>query len=257
VVSLTSTTYTYCKNICGRGLEIMQQSKEQRVHHVFEKIYDNYDKMNSVISFKQHIRWRKDTMKRMDVRPGSKALDVCCGTADWTIALANAVGSKGEVIGLDFSENMLKIGQKKVEELNLNQVKLIHGNAMELPFQDHTFDYVTIGFGLRNVPDYLQVLREMNRVLKPGGIAVCLETSQPTMIGFRQIYYLYFRFIMPAFGKIFAKSYQEYSWLQESARDFPGMKELAKMFENAGFNKVYYKPYSGGVAAVHIGYKEK
>jgi demethylmenaquinone methyltransferase / 2-methoxy-6-polyprenyl-1,4-benzoquinol methylase len=235
----------------------MQQSKEQRVHHVFEKIYDNYDKMNSVISFKQHIRWRKDTMKRMDVRPGSKALDVCCGTADWTIALANAVGTKGEVIGLDFSENMLKIGQKKVEELNLNQVKLIHGNAMELPFQDNTFDYVTIGFGLRNVPDYLQVLREMNRVLKPGGIAVCLETSQPTMIGFRQLYYLYFRFIMPAFGKIFAKSYQEYSWLQESARDFPGMKELAKMFEHAGFKNVYYKPYSGGVAAVHFGYKKK
>ncbi|MHC0036115.1 demethylmenaquinone methyltransferase [Pseudoneobacillus sp. C159] len=235
----------------------MQQSKEERVHHVFEKIYDNYDKMNSVISFKQHIRWRKDTMKRMGVKPGSKALDVCCGTADWTIALANAVGPKGEVIGLDFSENMLKIGQKKVEELNLKHTKLIHGNAMELPFKDNSFDYVTIGFGLRNVPDYLEVLREMNRVLKPGGMAVCLETSQPTMIGFRQLYYLYFRFIMPAFGKVFAKSYQEYSWLQESARDFPGMKELAKMFENAGFKNVYFKPYSGGVAAVHIGYKEK
>ena len=88
----------------------MQQSKEQRVHHVFEKIYENYDKMNSVISFQQHVRWRKDTMKRMNVKVGSKALDVCCGTADWTIALANSVGAKGEVFGLDFSENMLKIG---------------------------------------------------------------------------------------------------------------------------------------------------
>jgi demethylmenaquinone methyltransferase / 2-methoxy-6-polyprenyl-1,4-benzoquinol methylase len=233
----------------------MQQSKEQRVHHVFEKIYENYDKMNSVISFQQHVRWRKDTMKRMDVKPGSTALDVCCGTADWTIALANTVGSKGKVIGLDFSENMLKIGQKKVKDLGLNQVELIHGNAMELPFADNTFDYVTIGFGLRNVPDYMQVLKEMNRVLKPGGMAVCLETSQPTMIGFKQLYYLYFRFIMPAFGKIFAKSYKEYSWLQESARDFPGMKELAGMFTAAGFKNVYFKPYSGGVAAVHIGYK--
>lgn len=233
----------------------MQESKEQRVHHVFEKIYENYDKMNSVISFQQHVRWRKDTMKRMNVKQNSKALDVCCGTADWTIALADAVGSKGEVVGLDFSENMLKIGHKKVKELGLNQVKLIHGNAMELPFEDNTFDYVTIGFGLRNVPDYMQVLREMNRVLKPGGMAVCLETSQPTMIGFKQLYYLYFRFIMPAFGKVFAKSYKEYSWLQESARDFPGMKQLAKMFENAGFKRVFFKPYSGGVAAVHIGYK--
>ncbi|KOP83247.1 demethylmenaquinone methyltransferase [Cytobacillus solani] len=235
----------------------MQQSKEERVHHVFEKIYGNYDKMNSVISFQQHLRWRKDTMKKMNVQKGAKALDVCCGTADWTIALAEAVGQKGEVIGLDFSKNMLKIGEQKVKEMNLKQVQLVHGNAMELPFPDNTFDFVTIGFGLRNVPDYLQVLKEMHRVVKPGGLAVCLETSQPTMIGYKQAYYFYFRFIMPMFGKIFAKSYKEYSWLQESARDFPGMKELARMFENAGFDQVSYKPYTGGVAAVHIGKKEK
>lgn len=232
----------------------MQQTKEEKVHHVFEKIYDNYDKMNSVISFQQHTRWRSDTMKKMNVQKGSKALDVCCGTADWTIALAEAVGSSGEVIGLDFSKNMLKIGQEKVQ--HLDQVKLIHGNAMELPFPDNSFDYVTIGFGLRNVPDYLQVLKEMYRVVKPGGMVVCLETSHPTVIGFKQLYYLYFRFIMPLFGKLFAKSYQEYSWLNESTRNFPGMKELAEMFRHAGFTKVSYKPYTGGVAAVHIGFKE-
>lgn len=235
----------------------MQQSKEERVHHVFEKIYGKYDKMNSVISFQQHIKWRKDTMKRMNVQNGSKALDICCGTADWTIAMAEAVGAKGEVIGLDFSKNMLKIGEEKVKAQNLKQVTLVHGNAMELPFPDNSFDYVTIGFGLRNVPDYLQVLKEMYRVVKPGGIAVCLETSQPTMFGFKQAYYLYFRFIMPMFGKLFAKSYEEYSWLQESARDFPGMKELSRMFTQAGFSDVMNKPYSGGVAAVHIGNKEK
>jgi demethylmenaquinone methyltransferase/2-methoxy-6-polyprenyl-1,4-benzoquinol methylase len=234
----------------------MQQSKEQRVHGVFEKISDNYDKMNSVISFQQHKRWRQDTMKKMNVQKGKKALDVCCGTADWTIALADAVGPSGEVVGLDFSKNMLKVGEEKVKELNLPQVQLIHGNAMELPFRDNTFDYVTIGFGLRNVPDYLQVLKEMNRVLKPGGIGVCLETSQPTLIGYRQLFFFYFHYIMPLFGKIFAKSYNEYAWLHESAKDFPGMKELAKMFESAGFKNVKYRPYSGGAAAVHIGYKE-
>ncbi|MEH7114423.1 demethylmenaquinone methyltransferase [Neobacillus niacini] len=234
----------------------MQQSKEQRVHKVFEKISDNYDKMNSVISFQQHIKWRKDTMKRMNVKPGSKALDVCCGTGDWTIALAEEVGTSGEVTGLDFSQNMLNVGIEKVKSLGLKHVNLIHGNAMELPFPDNSFDYVTIGFGLRNVPDYLQVLKEMNRVLKPGGIAVCLETSQPTLIGYKQLYYFYFRYIMPFFGKLFAKSYQEYSWLHESARNFPGMKELARMFETAGFKDVFYKPYSGGAAAVHIGYKK-
>jgi demethylmenaquinone methyltransferase / 2-methoxy-6-polyprenyl-1,4-benzoquinol methylase len=234
----------------------MQQSKEQRVHNVFEKISDNYDKMNSVISFQQHIKWRKDTMKKMNVQPGSKALDVCCGTADWTIALADAVGPDGKVVGLDFSRNMLKVGVEKIKELGLKQVELVHGNAMELPFPDNSFDYVTIGFGLRNVPDYLQVLKEMQRVVKPGGIVVCLETSQPTLIGYKQLYYFYFRFIMPMFGKLLAKSYNEYAWLHESARDFPGMRELARMFEQAGLTEVKYKPYSGGAAAVHIGKKK-
>lgn len=234
----------------------MSQSKEERVHGVFEKISDNYDKMNSVISFQLHIKWRNETMKKMNVQPGSKALDVCCGTADWTIALAEAVGPSGEVVGLDFSKNMLKIGEEKIKNLSLSQASLIHGNAMELPYKDNTFDYVTIGFGLRNVPDYLQVLKEMNRVLKPGGMAVCLETSQPTLIGYKQLYYFYFRFIMPVFGKLLAKSYKEYSWLQESARDFPGMKELARLFEKAGFSDVWCKPFSGGAAAVHIGRKK-
>jgi demethylmenaquinone methyltransferase / 2-methoxy-6-polyprenyl-1,4-benzoquinol methylase len=233
----------------------MQQSKEQKVHGVFEKIYSNYDKMNSVISFQQHKKWRKETMKHMSVKENSKALDVCCGTADWTLALGEEVGEEGKVFGLDFSQNMLSIGEEKVKESPLNNIELIHGNAMDLPFEDGTFDYVTIGFGLRNVPDYLQVLKEMNRVLKPGGMAVCLETSQPTMFGFRQLYYMYFRFIMPVFGRIFAKSFSEYSWLQESARDFPGMKELADLFKEAGFKDIYFKPYSGGVAAMHVGYK--
>src|SRR6478735_3822974 len=218
----------------------MQQSKEQRVHGVFEKIYKNYDQMNSVISFQRHKAWRKDTMKRMNVQKGTKALDVCCGTADWTLAMAEAVGETGEAVGLDFSQNMLKIGEEKVKNS---------------PFSNNSFDYVTIGFGLRNVPDYLQVLKEMQRVVKPGGKVVCLETSQPTMIGYRQMYLLYFKYIMPALGKMVAKSYDEYSWLQESARDVPAQKQLADMFREAGLTDVGLSDYTGGVAAMHLGYK--
>lgn len=235
----------------------MGQSKEERVHGVFEKIYENYDQMNSVISFQRHKAWRKETMKRMNVKKGQSALDVCCGTADWSIALAEAVGPNGSVIGLDFSQNMLKVGYQKVEQLGLENVNLVHGNAMQLPFEDHSFDFVTIGFGLRNVPDYMQVLKEMNRVLKPGGKAVCLETSQPNLPVFKQFFYLYFRYVMPLFGKMFAKSYNEYSWLQESARDFPGMIELANMFKEAGFTDVQVKTFTGGVAAMHLGVKAK
>ncbi|MGJ9456819.1 demethylmenaquinone methyltransferase [Oceanobacillus sp. CF4.6] len=231
------------------------KTKEERVHNVFEKIYPKYDTMNSIISFQRHKAWRKDIMKRMSVEQGSRALDVCCGTGDWSVALARVVGIEGSVTGLDFSKNMLSVAEKKKEELNLDQLELIHGNAMELPFEDNSFDYVTIGFGLRNVPDYMTVLKEMHRVVKPGGKVVCLETSQPTLIGFRQAYYLYFRFIMPVLGRLFAKSYKEYSWLQESAKDFPGKKELKQMFLDAGFSSVDVQSYTGGVAAMHMGFK--
>lgn len=231
----------------------MTTSKEQKVHHVFEKISGEYDKMNSVISFNQHKKWRQDIMARMNVAPGSAALDVCCGTADWTIALAEAAGPNGQVIGLDFSEGMLENAKPKVD--HFPTIQLLHGNAMKLPFPDNTFDYVTIGFGLRNVPDYPTVLAEMRRVLKPGGMAACLETSQSEIPVYRQVFRFYFKAIMPMLGKLFAKSYNEYSWLQESADDFPGVKELAQLFVDAGFREVSYKKYSGGAAAGHIAYK--
>ncbi|WP_163969859.1 demethylmenaquinone methyltransferase [Oceanobacillus halotolerans] len=233
-----------------------EQSKEERVHHVFEKIYEKYDSMNSIISFQRHKSWRKDVMKQMNVQRGTSALDVCCGTGDWSIALAEATGPNGKVIGLDFSENMLSVAEEKNKALDYDHLSFIHGNAMELPFEDNTFDYVTIGFGLRNVPDYMKVLKELYRVVKDDGKVVCLETSQPTLIGYRQLYFFYFRFIMPLIGKMFAKSFQEYAWLHESAKDFPGKRELKKMFLEAGFSSVRVKSYTGGVAAMHMGYKQ-
>ncbi|WP_405101803.1 demethylmenaquinone methyltransferase [Oceanobacillus sp. FSL H7-0719] len=235
---------------------MQNQSKEERVHHVFEKIYENYDAMNSVISFQQHKVWRNDVMERMHVEQGTKALDVCCGTGDWSIALANAVGENGQVIGLDFSKNMLSIAEEKRNALQVEQLELMHGNAMELPFEDNTFDYVTIGFGLRNVPDYMTVLKEMYRVVKPNGKVVCLETSQPEIVGFKQLYFFYFRYIMPLFGKLFAKSYDEYAWLNESTKNFPSKTKLKEMFQEAGYSFVEVKSYTLGVAAMHMGTKQ-
>lgn len=233
-----------------------EQSKEERVHHVFEKIYDRYDFMNSIISFNQHKVWRKNVMKKMKVSRGSSALDVCCGTGDWTYALAEKSGRSGKVIGLDFSENMLSVAKDKHTEQIQPQLSFIQGNAMQLPFQSDTFDFVTIGFGLRNVPDFQQVLNEMARVVKPGGKVVCLETSQPTLPVFRQLYYFYFKFIMPTFGRLLAKSYKEYAWLHESAKTFPDKIKLKKMFEDAGLSSVEVKSFTGGVAAMHMGEKK-
>lgn len=230
-------------------------AKKEQVHTVFQNISKKYDRLNNIISFEQHKVWRKHVMKTMNVKPGSKALDVCCGTADWTIALSKAVGPRGEVTGLDFSENMLEVGKEKTK--TMDNIHLVHGDAMSLPFEDNSFDYVTIGFGLRNVPDYLAALKEMNRVLKPGGMVVCLETSQPTMPVFKQVYKLYFKFVMPVFGKLFAKSKEEYEWLQQSTFNFPNKEKLKRLFEQAGFNNIKIRSFTGGVAAMHLGYKQK
>ncbi|HCT0496961.1 TPA: demethylmenaquinone methyltransferase [Staphylococcus pseudintermedius] len=231
------------------------KANKAQVHEVFQNISGKYDRLNNIISFEQHKVWRKKVMKEMNVQAGTIALDVCCGTADWTIALSQAVGPEGEVTGLDFSENMLKVGEEKTA--HMDNIRLVQGDAMALPFDDNTFDYVTIGFGLRNIPDYSKALSEMHRVLKPGGMVVCLETSQPTMPVFKQGYRLYFKFVMPIFGKIFAKSKQEYEWLQQSAFDFPDRETLKKMFEGVNFENVKVRSFTGGVAAMHLAYKPK
>jgi demethylmenaquinone methyltransferase/2-methoxy-6-polyprenyl-1,4-benzoquinol methylase len=231
------------------------EAKQRHVHSVFESIAPKYDLMNDLISFRRHKAWRRYTMRLMRMQPGQTALDLCCGTCDWTIALAQASGAR--TVGLDFSRNMLRIGQAKVDRLGLgDRIELVYGNAMELPFADDSFDFVTIGFGLRNVPDIDRVLREMRRVAKPGGKVVCLELSKPEWQPFKSIYRLYFERIMPLIGKWVARRYEQYRWLPESLATFPGMRELAERFRAAGLVDVRFYPLTGGVAAVHIGTKE-
>ena len=133
----------------------------------------------------------------------------------------------------------------------------VQGNAMALPFEDETFDVVTIGYGLRNTSDYLVVLREIFRVLKPGGKAVCIETSHPTFPVYKQLFELYFKKIMPLLGKIFAGSLREYQWLQKSAENFPDAQALSVLFSQAGFSEVSYQKHGGGVTASHFAIKSE
>ncbi|MFE4710922.1 MULTISPECIES: demethylmenaquinone methyltransferase [Paenibacillus] len=231
--------------------------KEQFVHSVFESIAGKYDVMNDIISFRRHKSWRKFAMKKMAMRHGDTAVDLCCGTCDWSIALAEK-SETGSVMGLDFSAGMLAVGQRKIEERGLqDRISLVEGNAMELPFGDNSFDYATIGFGLRNVPDPVQVLKEMQRVVKPGGMVVCLELSKPMTQPFKGVYYFYFQRILPLMGKLFAKRYEQYRWLPESLALFPDREQLAAIFRETGLNKVESFPLTGGIAALHIGLKEK
>lgn len=231
------------------------KSKEQFVHSVFESIAPKYDLMNDILSFKRHKAWRSFTMKKMNVKPGDTAIDLCCGTCDWTISLAEA-SKTGDMVGLDFSQNMLDVGAQKVQRLGLDkQIQLVRGNAMELPFDDNTFDYATIGFALRNVPDLVKVLEEMKRVVKPGGMVVSLELSKPTWEPFKSIYYFYFQKILPLLGKLIAKRYEQYRWLPESLIHFPDHKQLAEIFRKVGLANVEVYPLTGGIAALHIGVK--
>ncbi|AJY77173.1 demethylmenaquinone methyltransferase [Paenibacillus beijingensis] len=232
------------------------KAKEQHVHAVFEKIAPKYDLMNDLLSFRRHQAWRKFTMKQMNVQSGATAIDLCCGTCDWTIAIAQASGT-GRVVGLDFSQSMLDVGADKLKQLGLERrVELIRGNAMQLPFEDNTFDYATIGFGLRNVPDLMQVLREMQRVVKPGGQVVCLELSKPTTQPFKSLYYFYFERLLPLVGKLVAKSYEQYKWLPDSLKAFPDMNRLSDIFRETGLRHVRAYSLTGGIAALHIGKKE-
>lgn len=231
------------------------KTKEQFVHEVFESIAPKYDVMNDILSFRRHKYWRRFTMDKMNVKPGSSAIDLCCGTCDWTISLANASGT-GTIVGLDFSSNMLEYGKRKVSALGLDgRISLVQGNAMNLPFEDDTFDYATIGFALRNVPDIAKVLSEMQRVVKPGGLVVSLELSKPTWQPFKSIYYFYFQKVLPFLGKLIAKRYDQYKWLPESLVQFPDHRQLAQLFKDTGLQDVAAYPLTGGIAALHIGVK--
>ncbi|MFY0543056.1 demethylmenaquinone methyltransferase [Brevibacillus sp. H7] len=237
--------------------ENQMKQKAQYVHSVFESIAEEYDKMNNVISFGSHIAWRNYTMKQMNIRPGQSAIDVACGTCDWTISLAHAVGKEGRVVGLDFSQNMLDVGAYKVAKEGVGQtVQLVNGDAMKLPYEDNTFDYATIGFALRNVPDIQTVLNEMCRVVKPGGKVVSLEVSKPPFLPYRKLFYLYFYKLLPIIAKLVVNKYEEYAWLPQSLTNFPDSKELARMFQQAGLDPVQVKLFMGGVAALHIGTKK-
>ncbi|WP_432664717.1 demethylmenaquinone methyltransferase [Wukongibacter baidiensis] len=232
-----------------------EDDKEKKVYETFQTISEDYDKLNDIISFNMHKKWKLDAIKELNVVENSEVLDVCSGTGDFSIMLSMERKKKIKVTGLDFSENMLSVAKRKKEELELDNVKFITGNAMELPFDENTFNHATIGFGLRNTPNYEKVISEMKRVVKPGGKVACLDTSHPTLPIYKQIYWFYFRHIMPRIGHLFSKHKEEYRWLNDSTEEFLSKIELRNLFYKVGLKDVNVKSYAGGCAALHIGVK--
>ncbi|HAT53887.1 MAG TPA: bifunctional demethylmenaquinone methyltransferase/2-methoxy-6-polyprenyl-1,4-benzoquinol methylase [Lactobacillus sp.] len=226
------------------------------VQALFTRIAPDYDRMNNIISFGLQHRWRRQAMRQTHFLPGDTVLDLCCGTGDWTIALANSIGRDGQVIGVDFSAAMVQLAQQKAGDSNLtHEVTITFGDALHLPFPDDSFDLLTIGFGMRNLADLQAGLKEMLRVLRPGGQLVCLESSQPTTPIIKTVWKWYFGRIMPWFGQVFAHAHDDYDYLQRTTQTFANYHALADAFKTAGFQDVAYQRFTFGAAACHTGVK--
>ena len=239
------------------NMSLTNKVPEQEVHDLFTRVAPHYDQMNNVISLGTQKEWRKKFLKELELEPGDFALDLCCGTGDITIALAEKVGPSGNVIGLDFNQKMLDLASKKIEKQNLQkEVQLKWGDAMHLSYPNQSFDVVTIAFGLRNVPDADQVLKEIFRVLKPNGKVGILETSQPTNSIIKLGWKMYFK-LFPSFAKLMRANVSDYQYLSHTTAKFVSAVQLKQMLEKNGFENIKISKLNFGAGAIHIGIKRK
>ena len=227
------------------------------VHSLFSRIAGRYDMMNTILSLNLDKYWRRKALEIAAPNPGEQWLDVCCGTGKLTLEIRKIMGNSGAVTGLDFNAAMLSVARNAEELANLPSIiSWLEADAMELPFPDKTFDGLTIGFGLRNLPDFDRGIREMRRVLKPGGKWVCLELSHPVWPIFRQGHGWFVRYVVPQIGNLGHAAESDYQWLPESLRRFPGADGLAEKIRQSGLVNVRFERLSGGIAAIHSGYRE-
>ena len=231
--------------------------KTRLVHDVFESVAGKYDLMNDLMSLGIHRLWKRHFISISGIQPGQRVLDLAGGTGDISALMARQVGSSGSVVLSDINDAMLAVGRRRMEDRGLvGNIEYSLANAEQLPFADGEFDAVTIAFGLRNVTNQPAALKEMYRVLKPGGKAMILEFSKVEFEGLRKIYDTYSFGILPRLGKIIANDQDSYRYLAESIRKHPGQDELAAMMEDAGFKNVTYLNMTGGIVAIHSGYHE-
>ena len=203
---------------------------------MFDTVAERYDLMNGILSLGQHIYWRKQAVAAVDARPGQKVLDVAAGTGVSSEPFADA---GVDVIAADLSEGMLDVGRRRRPDMTF-----VQADVTALPFEDETFDAVTMSYGLRNVADYPKALSEIYRVLKPGGRIVILEFSTPTFAPFGAVY-----------KNAISSNPESYEYLAESIITWPNQQELAQKFKEAGFASVQYRNLTGGIVAIHRGFK--
>jgi demethylmenaquinone methyltransferase/2-methoxy-6-polyprenyl-1,4-benzoquinol methylase len=230
--------------------------KAQRVRAVFDSVAGNYDIMNDLMSFGVHRLWKQFALSLTGLRPGQRALDVAGGTGDLAAGLLRQVGKSGRVVLSDINRHMLETGRDRLLDAGFaGNLNCLVADAERLPFGDDCFDCVTIGFGLRNVTDKAAALASMHRVLRPGGQLLVLEFSKPVAPGLKPLYDAYSFNVLPALGRWIAKDAASYRYLAESIRRHPDQETLLRMLEDAGFGAARYHNLTGGIVALHRGYK--
>ena len=231
-------------------------SKETYIHKIFSSIADNYDFLNSLLSFNRDKYWRESAVSKIEPEARAQALDVATGTGALALELARKIGREGKVVGVDFSKEMLGRAQGKLAKRQRYNLELICAKAEALPFPDDTFACVSIGFALRNVTEMEQTLREMTRVLKTGGKMLCLEFSQPQHKIFRRIYYFYIFHILPFLGQVISRNKEAYAYLPKSIVEFYSPTELKQTMEKVGLGDIVVYPLTLGVATTYVAIKK-
>ena len=236
--------------------DVPVEEKVDRVADVFHSVATKYDVMNDVMSFGIHRVWKQFALQHSGVRPGHTVLDIAGGTGDIAAAMARRVGSGGLVVLSDINASMLEVGRDKLTNKGVvGNLAVAQADAEALPFDDDSFDCITIGFGLRNVTDKDRALASMYRVLKPGGRLLVLEFSKPILPGFSALYDQYSFKVLPVMGKFVAGDADSYRYLAESIRMHPDQETLAAMMRSVGFERVDYHNLTAGVVALHKGFK--
>lgn len=232
------------------------EEKAERVAGVFGSVAGSYDLMNDVMSFGIHRLWKRFTIDVSGVRAGERVLDLAGGTGDLAAKLANRVGTEGQVVLADINAAMLREGRERLMDRGLvTNIEYLQADAERLPFPDDYFDCVTMAFGLRNVTHKERALAAIYRVLKPGGRTLILEFSKPSVSGLQPLYDLYSFKVLPLMGKLIARDADSYRYLAESIRMHPDQETLKEMMRGAGFERCDYHNLSGGIVALHKGYK--
>lgn len=236
--------------------EVPVTEKAEKVADVFHSVANSYDVMNDLMSLGIHRLWKKTTIALSGVKAGQRVLDIAGGTGDLTRQFYQRVGKDGQVILADINASMLAQGRDRLLNEGLTYpLQYVQADAEKLPFPDNYFDCITIAFGLRNVTHKEQALASMQRVLKPGGKVMVLEFSKPIYKPLEKLYDAYSFSILPKLGKLIAKDEDSYRYLAESIRMHPDQDTLKQMLLTAGFDACKVHNFSGGIVALHIGYK--